>query len=117
MITAVETKEKFLDNSRSWKITLMDFVDDFRQQKDLGAIAEPFELCDERKDAILASTIETLCDEMKLSIPEWLYEVPSCKHPYFVAEDDDLMATAIVESPIPFRLRKVFVLENFLHRV
>jgi hypothetical protein len=34
-----------------------------------------------------------------------------------VAEVDDLMATAIVESPVRFRLRKVFVMENFLFRV
>ena len=117
MITAVETKLRFKENPDSWKTALWDFVGDFRKQKNPTAITDPFELGDERKDAVLASSIETLCDELKIDIPEWLYEIPSCKHPYFVAGDDDLMAIAIVQSPVRFRIRKVFVLENFLFRV
>jgi hypothetical protein len=117
MLTASETKEKFKAEPNNWKAWLIDFVDDFRRHRDSSAIEQPFSLDNERFDAILASTIETLCDESKMPIPEWLHEVPSCKNPYFVAEVDDLMATAIVESPVRFRLRKVFVMENFLFRV
>lgn len=117
MITAVETKEKMQKDAREWKVALLDFVDNFRFHRDPASIAVPFQLSDERKDALLAGTIETLCDEFGLDIPGWLYEVPSCRHPYFVSEDENDKAMAIVHSPVRFRLRKVFVLENFLSRV
>ena len=117
MITAAETKARFKEDPRWWKIPLMDFVDDFRRHKDVAAIRKPFPLDDEQRDAVLASVIETLCDEMDLEIPAWLNDVPACKDPYFVAGIEDLKAIAIVESPVRFRIRKIFVLENFLTRV
>ena|ERR1041384_1223838 len=100
-----------------WQIPLMDFVDDFRRSKDPEALREPFELGDERMDAVLASVAESICDELKLPIPDWLTKVPACTEPYFVSGLENLKATAIVESPLRFRIRKVFVLENFLYRV
>lgn len=116
MITAAETKISFDKDPKWWKIPLMDFVDDFRRHKNPAAIAEPFRLGDERKDAVLAGVIETLCDEMHIAIPDWLGEVPPCHDPYFVSGFESLKAIAIVESPVRF-LRKVFVMENFLFRV
>ena len=95
----------------------MDFVDDFRYYKDPAMIAEPFELGDERKDAVLASVIETLCFEMGINFPGWLSQVPACTKPYFVAEMETLKAFSLLETPPYFRIRKVFVMENFLHRV
>ncbi|MBC7899552.1 MAG: hypothetical protein H7070_05815 [Saprospiraceae bacterium] len=95
----------------------MDFADDFRRNKDSAAIEQPFILDDELIDAVLAGVIEYLCDELTISTPEWLNEVPSCRKPYFVSGMDNLKATAIVESPLRFRMRKVFVMENFLFRV
>lgn len=37
--------------------------------------------------------------------------------PWFVAGMENLKAIALAESPLRFRLRKIFVLENFLSRV
>ena len=117
MNTAVATKQRFLREPRWWKIALMDLVDDFRYYRDPAMIAEPFHLGDERKDAVLASVIETLCDEVGIAIPDWLRHVPACHEPYFLSEMDNLKAMSLVETPIHFRLRKVFVMENFLFRV
>jgi len=117
MITAAETKLRIIDDRRWWKIPLMDFVDDFRRHKDPAAIYQPFILNDERIDAVLAGVIEYLCDELEISIPDWLQDIPSCREPYFVSGMDNLKATALVESPLRFRMRKVFVMENFLFRV
>ena len=117
MITAVETKARFKEDPRWWKIPLMDFVDDFRRQKDVAAVKQPFSLDNERQDAVLASVIETLCDEMNLEVPDWLAAVPPCREPYFMAGMESLKAIAIVESPLRFRIRKIFVMENFLSRV
>lgn len=117
MITLLETKEKILENPRWWRIPLMDFVDDFRYHKNAEAIIEPFVLSDQKIDAILASTAESLCDELNLPIPAWLNEISACREPYFVAGLENLKAAAIVQSPLRFRIRKIFVLENFLSRV
>lgn len=117
MITALETKKKFLEDPRWWKIALMDFVDDFRFHKDVSAVKEPFEIGDEMRDAVFAGVIETLCDEMQFPIPPWLNKIPSCRKPCFLSGYESLKASAIVESPVRFRLRKVFVMENFLFRV
>ncbi len=101
---------------KNWLIPFMDFVDDFRRYKDLSSIEKPFDLKDERLDAIMASAIEYLCDELNLEVPDWVWDVPSCKKPWFVSGFENLKAITIVESPVYFRRRKIFVLENFLER-
>ncbi len=95
----------------------MNFVDDFRLTKNPRALKEPFSLDDEKMDALLASTAESLCDELDLQPPAWLETIPECKEPWFVGDLERLKAISIVESPLRFRMRKIFVLENFLSRV
>lgn len=116
MITLRETIEAMRRDPRHAMLSLMDFVDDFRRHRDPAAVAEPFEPANERFDALAASTAERLCDEAKLVPPAWLAEVPACRDPWFVSGLESLKAIAIVESPGRFRVRKIFVLENFLSR-
>lgn len=118
MMTLKETRAQVEREPQQWCVHLMNFVDDFRYYKDLRAINEPFVAGGEqRMDALLASTAEALCDELNLAPPEWLQEIPDCIEPYFVGEIENLKAISIVESPLRFRIRKIFVLENFLSRV
>jgi len=117
MLTLKQVKRNIKDDPANWSIHLMDFVDDFRYYRDQRMIGEPFELDDERFDALLASTVEQLCYELKLKPPEWILAVPAPRDPWFVSGMESLKAIALVESPLPFRLRKIFVLENFLSRV
>jgi len=117
MITVKQTKEKMTADERWWKIHFYDFVDDFRFHKDLRAVCEPFAFGDDNFDALLASTVEALCKELNLETPEWTKDVPACRKPFFVAGFENLKATAIVESPLPFRIRKIFVTSSFLQRV
>lgn len=100
-------------------IPFMDFVDEFRQDKDLGIVQEPFDLDHERFDALLASTIEYLCDELGLEPPGWLARVPGCQEPWFVSETKHPKLIEIIKEECPrrFRMRNIFVLENFLDRV
>lgn len=95
----------------------MNFVDDFRARRDVRAIEEPFTLCGDRMDALVASAAESLCDELGLEPPSWLAQVPASKQPWFVSRFERLKAIAIVESPLRFRMRKIFVMDNFLSRV
>ena len=117
MTTLSEVKNQINSDPKNWCVWLMDFVDDFRYYKDPRMLAEPFELSDERTDALLASTAEALCDELGIEAPAWLASVPACRDPYFVGGLENLKAISIVESPLRFRIRKIFVLENFLSRV
>ncbi len=117
MITLQQVRQQINDDEPNWRIYLMDFVDDFRRQKSLDQVAEPFILAGDRMDSLLASTAESLCDEMSIGVPFWLSEIPACRDPYFVSGLDGLKAFALLQSPLRFRIRKIFVLENFLFRV
>lgn len=112
--TIQETKSAMLVHGEHWRMPFMEFVDDLRHTRDRDLIAKPFPLGDEHFDALLASTTEYLCDELKLETPEWLWEIPSCRAPWFVSGYENLKAISIVESPVFFRRRKIFVLQNFL---
>jgi len=117
MTTIRSVKQEFVRDFDHWPIILMNFVDDFRYYKDPELIKEPFDLDNERVDALLASTVEYLCNEMQIDLPPWVEDVPPCREPWFIAGMEGLKAIAIVESPVYFRRRKIFVLENFLQRV
>jgi len=47
----------------------------------------------------------------------WILSVPALRDPRFVSVVESLKAIALAEILLPFRLRKIFVLENFLSRV
>jgi hypothetical protein len=117
MITVSETKRKMIEDEKWWKVHFYDFVDDFRFHRDLRAVAEPFDFDNDKFDALLASTVEALCKELNLKTPDWTKRVPACDEPFFVAGFENLKATAIVESPLPFRIRNIFVTSSFLQRV
>lgn len=116
-VTAEQTKKAMAEAGEFWVVPLMDFVDDLRRSRDPEAIRIPFPCDDERLDAILASTIEALCSELGMETPDWVWDVPSCRHPWFVSGIENLKAICIAESPASFRRRKIFVLEKFLSRV
>lgn len=117
MITLKETRDKITSDPEWWAIHLMNFVDDFRYYKKVRAIEEPFEQTDRLMDSLVAATAEALCDELNLEPPPWLSQIPDCEEPWFVGGIERLKAISIVESPLRFRMRKIFVLDNFLSRV
>lgn len=104
-------------SEKNWKLELFDFVDNFRNTKDFSLIdSAPLFKTPTRLRALIASTVETLCDELELDVPNWISEIPALGNPWFVAEIENLKASAIKESPLHFRKRNIFVLENFLSR-
>lgn len=112
------TSERILEEGdSSWKIYLFNFVDSFRQgpKKKLIVIPPLTETSPPIK-ALLASTVETLCDEKGMIPPEWTLSIFPLAEPWFVSEIENLKAIALMESPIHFRKRNIFVLENFLGR-
>ncbi len=115
--TLQEVKTAILESDEHWRIPFMDFVDELRGSRDISLLETPFRLGDEKVDSLLASTIEYFCHELQIETPDWVWDVPACKEPWFVSGYENLKAISIAESPAFFRRRKIFVLENFLTRV
>jgi transcriptional regulator with XRE-family HTH domain len=107
-----------IDGFESWKIHMMNFVDEFRRTKDVRLILLP-PLCDLdlRLQSLLASVVVALCFESQIDVPEWAAMERYLEKPWFVAGIESLKASALLETPTPFRRNNIFVLENFLQRV
>jgi transcriptional regulator with XRE-family HTH domain len=106
-----------LDGFDSWKVHLFDFVDRLRSDPDPALVRTPptTEL-DARLAALVAATVDTLCREQGLDAPGWVAAVAPLPEPWFVSGVENLKASALLESPVHFRRRNIFVLENFLAR-
>lgn len=102
----------------SWKIHLFNFVDAFRAHSDSTdyIAGAPNETSSPKVKALLAATVETLCDDFGRSAPPWCAGIPPLDRPWFPSGIENLKAMALVESPVHFRKRNIFVLENFLSR-
>ncbi len=116
--TAAEAGARILEDGEAlWKLWLLEFVDSFRRRPHFDKVAQaPDYRLKPRLLALLASTAEALCAEAGICAPWWCSGVPAIKEPWFPSEMENLMASAIVESPAHFRRRNIFVLANFLRR-
>jgi len=102
----------------SWKIHLFDFVDRFRHDRDPRLVdGAPVKDLKIHLQALIASTVEMLCDELDFRVPPWCQGIPTLDKPWFVSGTENLKAMALIESPTYFRARNIFVLDNFLSRV
>ncbi len=107
----------YQDGFDSWKTHLFNFVDRFRNDQNTDMIERPpIEDLAVDLQALIASTVETLCDECHASTPPWCKGIPALDRPWFVSGIENLKAMALIESPTRFRTRNIFVLENFLKR-
>ena len=64
----------------------------------------------------MAATVLELSKELKLRAPLWAKKARPLQTPWFVSGIENLKATALLESPLSFRSKNVFVLNNFLDR-
>lgn len=111
------TSLELMASKDSWEIPFFDFVDAFRRKKNSDLINVPPHVgLAPKLAALLSATIETLCLELNLKIPAWCDVVQSLDEPWFVSGIENLKASALVESPVTFRRRNIFVLGNFLDR-
>lgn len=114
---AMVSERMIEEGEGSWKVWLFNFVDAFRARKDAAYVtAPPSQNLSKRLRALMASVVETLCEELDVAAPGWCAAVPPLKEPWFVSGVEDLKASALLESPFYFRKRNIFVLENFLSR-
>lgn len=105
------------DGEPSWRRHFMDSVDEVRRSGSAAAIVTPIAAAlPERLKAMAAGIAETLAGESGIAAPPWTRSIGPLADPWFVAGYESLKAAAIVESPVAFRSRNVFVLANFLER-
>lgn len=106
---------------------LGDLLDDFRlrcatPEDKLALVRDPPEWLapDTHADcnAYLAAVVESLCREATLPPPAWT-ESPMTylRRPWFAGGLESLKAILLVESPVAFRRRNLFVSANALTRV
>lgn len=105
------------DGEASWRRHFMDCVDEVRRSGSVAALMTPTvaEL-PEHLRALAAGIAETLAGECGGPAPPWTHSIGPLADPWFVAGYENLKAAAVMESPVAFRSRNVFVLANFLER-
>jgi hypothetical protein len=95
------------------------FIDEFRRS-DAHArramLADPV-LRSGRLEGLVAAVSSALCREVDLQPPPWVAETHS-PEPFFAfpARSYALRVRLMFESPAPFRIRNVFVPDNYLSR-
>ena len=106
--------------------TLGDFVDDFRlrcttNEAKMALVREEpawVEAASEANcNAYWAAMVEMLCREAGLKAPDWTESSRCYLHrPWFAGGLENLKAVLLVESPVAFRRRNLFVSANVLVR-
>lgn len=105
------------DGFDSWKIHLMDLVDEFRRAYDVRLLLlPPVTTLDERLRALMASVTSVLCGEAGVDVPDWAQRQYFLPRPWFVSGMESLKAMSILESAPEFRRNNIFVHDNFLQR-
>lgn len=105
------------DGFDSWKIHIMDLVDEFRRDYDIRLLMlPPVAALDERLRSLLASICCVLCEEAGIDPPDWARRQYFLLRPWFVSGIESLKAMAIIESAPAFRRNNIFVHDNFLQR-
>ncbi len=106
------------DGFESWRLHIMNFVDEFRRSLDRRlVILPPVRGTDERILALFSGIVQILCNEANIGIPGWAKKKHYCAKPWFLSGSEALKASAILESPIELRSQNIYAHDNFLSRV
>ena len=111
---------------KHYQLAINDFVDEFRRatattQRDMihegASIDEHGDLRAQKLTALVAAVVSALAREAGLEAPGWIVDVIS-PEPFFVlpAQSYAMRVRLMLESPPPFKNRRVFVPENYLSR-
>ena len=107
-------------DSQAWQVALAGFLDSFYMNPDRrqSMIAtEPDPTGEARIDAWLGAVAEHLARRWGLAIPQWTQQPGRFLHePVFASPIESLKALLLVQSPLSFRKRMIFVEHEPLRR-
>jgi hypothetical protein len=118
-MTAVECLNLLKTAGEDFQWIVNTFIDDFRRadgqvrtEMVQQSIAEPGSW-----EGLVAAVVSALCREVGMQAPKWVETIYS-PHPFFAfpAKGFALRVRLMLESPAPFRIRNIFVPENYLSR-
>jgi hypothetical protein len=118
-MTALECLREAKAAGADYQRVLNGFMDELRRASPVGMaalVAAPIEACGPM-EGMIAAIISAIFREREVSPPPWVGEVYS-PEPFFAfpARGYAMRVRLMFESPPPFRVRNVFVPENYLSR-
>ena len=118
-MTAAECLEAACKAGTNYQQPINEFVDTFRRSAEkqrAALIRDP--LAEKGPMAgLVAAVVSALCREVGLAAPAWVERTSSPEAFFaFPARSFEMRVRLMLESPAPFRIRNVFVPENYLSR-
>lgn len=105
----------YLNKEEDFDTLFRDFLHEFNSKPSVNALIEEPCLIDKIKDSYLAATAEQLAYQNDFDIPEWVNK-PNyfLDEPFFASSIETLKPILIMESPVTFRRRGIFISVNAL---
>lgn len=118
-MTALECLQEAARSGGTYQRVINAFVDEFRRGApgSRRAMSEAPITSAGCLEGLVAAVVSALCRETDTEAPPWVEETAS-PEPFFAfpARSFDMRVRLMIESPPPFRVRRVFVPENYLSR-